>query len=139
MTTNLICKDCDASFSLSYDKQRWFLEQGLELPKRCDPCLARRREARAAEDMGYSHSATASSSDSDRWPVAFFQQESEDGANPRQTYQPHTPGRRPSALSMLLRPHCLGQVECVAIPGWTEARQEGAHWRGRQTDHRPLA
>ena len=40
-----ICVDCGRPFELSTSRQRWFRERGLELPKRCDTCLARKRDA----------------------------------------------------------------------------------------------
>ena len=38
------CKDCGKEFQLSFDKLRWFEEKGLVIPKRCEKCIANKKD-----------------------------------------------------------------------------------------------
>lgn len=40
------CVDCNKSFTLTSSHAKWFLDRGLELPKRCKECRTRRRNER---------------------------------------------------------------------------------------------
>jgi hypothetical protein len=52
MTEHFSCVECGRSFVCSYDEQRWFLERGLSLPKRCKACRSARRLGRDSGMQG---------------------------------------------------------------------------------------
>lgn len=37
------CVDCNKPFTITSGHAKWFLDKGLELPKRCKECRTRRR------------------------------------------------------------------------------------------------
>jgi hypothetical protein len=39
----VICLDCGAAFTLTPLQQKFFIERGLKLPRRCESCRAERR------------------------------------------------------------------------------------------------
>lgn len=44
------CMDCNKPFTLTSSHAKWFLDKGLELPKRCKECRTRRRNEREKEE-----------------------------------------------------------------------------------------
>jgi len=42
----LLCVDCRAAFVLTQMQQKFFIERGLALPRRCESCRADRRHGR---------------------------------------------------------------------------------------------
>jgi hypothetical protein len=42
----LLCIECRAAFALSEMQQKFFVERGLKLPRRCESCRAERRHGR---------------------------------------------------------------------------------------------
>ena len=48
MSQHFTCVDCGRGFTLSSDEQRFFLERGLSLPKRCPACRAERKRERTS-------------------------------------------------------------------------------------------
>jgi hypothetical protein len=102
MTTDFICVDCGAEFSLSYDHQRWFIENGLEIPKRCASCLTRQKREGNLTYAGSSDPSPLSSSGR-RWPTEFFEQELGKTPVPVKTARPD------QAQSRQLNPYtCMG-------------------------------
>lgn len=39
----VLCVDCGAAFTLSDLQQKFYIERGLALPRRCESCRAKRR------------------------------------------------------------------------------------------------
>lgn len=54
----LICVDCDASFSFTSGEQRFYAERGLPKPARCPECRAKRRAERNADAIKATETAT---------------------------------------------------------------------------------
>lgn len=44
------CVDCGQTFTITAGEQRFFLEKGLALPKRCKPCREKRRKDKQQKD-----------------------------------------------------------------------------------------
>ncbi len=42
------CIDCDSGFILTSGERQFYSDRGLNLPKRCPQCRARRRQGRGA-------------------------------------------------------------------------------------------
>lgn len=39
------CSDCGVEFTLTHNQQMFFLERGLQQPRRCEKCRFRRKQA----------------------------------------------------------------------------------------------
>lgn len=39
-----VCPECSEVFSLTAAEVRWFLDRGMQIPRRCGPCRATRRQ-----------------------------------------------------------------------------------------------
>ena len=46
------CLDCNKPFTISTDHEKWFINKGLELPKRCKECRNKRRSRKEVKDHG---------------------------------------------------------------------------------------
>lgn len=51
------CVDCNKPFTLTSDHAKWFLDRGLELPKRCKECRDKRRNRKEEVSGGGSPKA----------------------------------------------------------------------------------
>lgn len=40
-----VCRNCTRPFTISASEQAWFLDHGLTIPRRCQPCREQRRKA----------------------------------------------------------------------------------------------
>ena len=46
------CLDCNKPFTISTDHEKWFINKGLELPKRCKEGRNKRRSRKEVKDHG---------------------------------------------------------------------------------------
>ena len=46
------CLDCNKPFTISTDHEKWFIDKGLELPKRCKECRNKRHSRKEVKDHG---------------------------------------------------------------------------------------
>lgn len=46
------CLDCNKPFTISPNHEKWFMDKGLELPKRCRECRNKRRSRKEVKDNG---------------------------------------------------------------------------------------
>lgn len=73
MSTHYTCAGCGQGFTLSYEEQRWYQEQGWSLPRRCEECRSRRRE-RDSGSAGLSGPLSQPPTRPGRWPTGSFDQ-----------------------------------------------------------------
>lgn len=46
------CVDCNKPFTITSNHAKWFLDRGLELPKRCKECREKRRNRKGEASDG---------------------------------------------------------------------------------------
>jgi len=48
----LICTECGQGFILTPEHEKWFLDKGLKLPKRCPECRNKRHSQKGMKKSG---------------------------------------------------------------------------------------
>jgi hypothetical protein len=74
MSEHFTCVACGRSYILSYEHQNWFLNEGLEIPKRCKDCRDRRQPEKGLGNKGLSGPPIPSTG-TRRWPTEFFEEQ----------------------------------------------------------------